>query len=165
MLDLPGRGAMEPGVVELRDGRILMIIRSQLGRIYKAYSGDGGVTWSDPQETAIRAPESPATIKRIPTTQDLLLVWNDHYDPYEPMYGRRSPLVAAISRDEGERWEDRRELEKDSEYTYAYVSVAFSDDRTVLTYYQGLAEDGLWSLKLKIVPVEWFYSKSSAQPS
>jgi len=160
MLDLPGRGAMEPGLVELEDGRTLMVIRSQLGHIFRAYSSDGGVTWSEPEKTTIRAPESPATIKRIPTTQHLLLIWNDHYDPYEPMYGRRSPLVAAISRDEGETWENRRELESDPEYTYAYVSVDFSDDRAVFTYYQGLAEDCFWSLKLKIAPVGWFYSSS-----
>ena len=33
---------MEPGLVELRDGRVLQIIRTQLGRIYRSFSGDGG---------------------------------------------------------------------------------------------------------------------------
>ncbi|UCH36568.1 MAG: exo-alpha-sialidase [Armatimonadota bacterium] len=42
-------GAGEPAVVELKDGRVMMIIRTNLGIIAKAYSSDQGATWSKPQ--------------------------------------------------------------------------------------------------------------------
>ena len=41
-VDQPKRGAMEPEVIELRDGRVLMIVRTQLGYIAASYSKDGG---------------------------------------------------------------------------------------------------------------------------
>ena len=33
---------MEPEVLELNDGRVLMIVRTQLGEIYASYSNDRG---------------------------------------------------------------------------------------------------------------------------
>ncbi len=39
-------GADEPAVVERKDGRVMMLIRTDLGLIAKSYSGDGGLTWS-----------------------------------------------------------------------------------------------------------------------
>ncbi len=39
-IDLPKRGAMEPGLVELDDGSVLMHLRTQLGRVYECRSRD-----------------------------------------------------------------------------------------------------------------------------
>ena len=55
------------------DGRLLMIIRTQLGFIATSYSRDGGDTWSAAGQLDVVAPEAPATIRRIPATGDLLL--------------------------------------------------------------------------------------------
>ena len=57
-VDLPLRGAMEPHVAELRDGRLLMYLRTQLGAVFQSTSSDGGESWSAAQTTALRAPES-----------------------------------------------------------------------------------------------------------
>ena len=57
-VDLPLRGAMEPKIEELKDGRLLMVMRTQLGAVFKSYSEDGGCTWSKAQTTGLRAPES-----------------------------------------------------------------------------------------------------------
>lgn len=45
-VDLARRGAMEPEVVELASGRLLMIVRTQLGHIATSLSTDGGEHWS-----------------------------------------------------------------------------------------------------------------------
>ena len=71
-------GFQEPGVVELKDGRVMMFIRTQLGSQYLSWSSDGGDTWPEPNSSSILSPLSPASIKRIPKTGDLLMVWNDH---------------------------------------------------------------------------------------
>ena len=71
------KAAQEPGVVELKDGSILMWIRTNAGCQYMSRSTDRGISWSTPEPSALVAPVSPATIKRLPTG-DLLAIWNDH---------------------------------------------------------------------------------------
>ncbi|MBD3293711.1 MAG: exo-alpha-sialidase [Armatimonadia bacterium] len=158
-LPLPGRGAMEPGVVELRDGRLLMIIRTDLGDIYRSHSADRGATWSDPEPMGVGAPVAPSTLVRIPSTGDLLLVWNDCFRDGPDAEAMRTPLTAAVSRDDGETWEYRRDLETDPELWYAYTSVTFVDDRALMTYWvdERYSEERLMHLKLRSVDVSWFY--------
>lgn len=152
----PKRGAMEPEVVELADGKLLMIIRTQLGYIATSISEDRGDHWSMPAKLALKAPEAPATIRTIPATGDLLLVWNQTYEPGKGHGGERTPLTAAISSDGGESWQHVRDLETDRERTYAYTSLLFHKDRVLLSYY--VAErSGRISSRFSSLPVRWFY--------
>jgi len=75
-LTAPKRGAMEPGLIELRDGRVLQIIRTQTGRIWHSHSRDGGDTWSEATPWNVEAPEAPSTLARVPGSGDWLLVLN-----------------------------------------------------------------------------------------
>lgn len=147
-------GAQEPGVVELNDGRVMMWIRNSTGRVHKCYSSDRGETWTAPEPMDLVSPVSPQSIKRIPSTGHLLVVWNNSPD-------RRFPLTAAISKDEGRTWEHVRNLDEDPAHTYAYTSITFVKDRVVFTYYAGPPagrdQTPEWSLKLKSVPVGWLY--------
>lgn len=154
-VDLPKRGAMEPEVIELADGTVLMIVRSQLGRIYTARSSDGGDTWSQPEPWGPPAPEAPSTLRRIPSTGDLVLVWNDHVDPQHHHSGQRTPLSIAVSQDEGETWSQPRNLEDNPDETYAYTSLIFNKGRILLSYYVG--HDGQISTKFRSLPVSWLY--------
>lgn len=154
----PKRGAMEPCVIELTDGRVLLIARTQMGTIYRAWSRDGGVSWSmsepmryKPKGQPILAPEAPCKIVRIPKTGHLLLVWNHNFEPAHRASGKRTPLTAAISRDEGESWTKIKNLEDDPERRYQYASVRFVEDQVVLVYSEN------FSLKLNVIPVNWFY--------
>ncbi|MEZ5353237.1 MAG: sialidase family protein [Bryobacteraceae bacterium] len=160
LVDVPDSkpGAQEPGVVELKDGRLLLWVRTGKGRIYRALSADRGETWTQPEPMDLESPLAPQTIKRIPSTGDLLLVWNKSES-------KRTPLTAAISSDDGETWAHFRNLEDAPDRTYAYTSIEFhKESKTVLlTYYVGpgrepgqAAATG-WSLKLKVLPVGWFY--------
>jgi len=153
---LPGYGADEPAVVELRDGRVWMLIRTDLGHQYACHSGDGGVTWGNAEPLPLASPCSPASIKRIPETGDLLMVWNNARDV-------RVPLTVAISRDEGASWEHIKDIETEPVSRpgvpwdgYAYASILCHQDRVVLSYY--VAGPGeRWSLKLRSFPVAWLY--------
>ncbi len=156
-LDLPKRGAMEPGIVQLKDGALLMIIRTQLGAVYRSSSTDGGLSWSDAEPMTLQSPEAPATVARIPSTGDLLMVWNNTYAAGTNHSGKRTPLTTTISRDEGQSWEHIRDIETDTEHTFAYTSITFVRDTVLLTYYSREEETGLISLKLKALPVEWLY--------
>jgi sialidase-1 len=162
-------GAQEPGVVELKDGRVMLWNRTSTGQIYRAYSSDKGLTWSTPEPMGVAAPVSPASIKRIPSTGDLLLVWNN-----SPKY--RFPLTTAISKNDGRTWRTPKNLEENPCCTYAYASITFDKDRCLFTYYvdAGTRPGGdppkpkipssipgawvaNWSLKLKSVSVSWLY--------
>ncbi len=156
LVDIPDSraGAQEPGVVELKDGRILMWMRTDKGHIYRCYSSDHGETWSTPEPMNLDSPLSPQSIKRIPSTGDLLLIWNNSPD-------KRFPLTAAISRDDGQTWRHIRNLDEDPAHTYAYTAIEFLKDRAMFAYYagppHGVRGEGRWSLKFKAVPFDWFY--------
>jgi sialidase-1 len=164
-------GADEPGVVELKDGRVMMWTRTTTGHPYQCYSSDGGETWSNAQPMTVKAPDSPQSIKRIPSTGDLLMIWNNSSPHPGPQYdgSDRFPLAAAISKDEGRTWSHIKNLEEDPAYhDYAYTSITFIDERVLFTYHAetppALSSTGSpdWSkvtrfLKIKSVPVKWFY--------
>lgn len=154
-VDLPKRGAMEPGVVELKDGRVLKIVRTQLGQIYRAYSEDGGLTWSEPEPMGVPSPEAPATIARVPHTGDLVLFYNPTVKPGADHLGPRCPLSVAISKDEGRTWRHTADLETDCRFSYAYLSCTFHDRRALLTYWVGGKEG--FSLKFCNLPVSRLY--------
>jgi sialidase-1 len=128
----PGRGAHEPSIVELKDGRLLCLMRTTQGCVYRAFSADGGDHWSTPEPTPLQAPDSPPIVKRIPATGDLLVLWNDVYS--NTNYPR-TPLTMGISRDEGETWERFKDIENRPDRDAAYTSALFLDDEVLVAYY------------------------------
>lgn len=150
-----GRGCHEPSIVELKDGRLLCLLRTTLGRVYRSYSADRGVHWSKPEATDLRAPDSPPLVKRIPKTGDLLLMWNN----VESRTGRpRSPLTAAVSRDEGQTWKHVQNIDGRSTHDSAYASLFFQDNEVLVAYY---CRSMTWArdteLMLKAFKVDQFY--------
>lgn len=155
-VDAPKRGAMEPEVVELNDGRILMIVRTQLGYIGKSYSSDGGETWSKLESLGVRAPEAPSTLRRVPSTGDLVLIFNDTYTPGAGHGGKRTPLTAALSSDDGLTWKKVGNLETDASKTFSYTSLTFVRDRAVMSYWES-GEGRHLSCRFRSIPVSWLY--------
>ena len=145
----------EPGVVELKDGRLFMWIRTDGGSQYVSYSQDGGETWSPHRPSNITSPLSPASIERIPKTGDLLMVWNSN-----GIDSRRTPFNVAISRDEGRTWENVKVLEDDPSGWYCYTAIAFVDDRVLLGHVAGNTSRG-WRLsttQITTLKVDWLYN-------
>lgn len=160
IIDIPEstRGAEEPVVVERKDGSVLMLIRNLTGHVYRSRSTDGGETWTKPEPTSLVAPRSPVSVKRIPSTGDLVTVWNESTE-------KRWPLNVAISKDDGQTWGRSKTLDVTPGVTFAYTSIAFVKDRVLFTYYVGQprqspteqASKDTIALKLKSVPVKWLY--------
>ena len=101
----------EPIVVELRDGRLLMHLRCSMGRMYKSYSWDDGFSWTRPAPVHTAAANAPTFIRRIPSTGELLMVWSQASRQEIVTSRCRIRLSCAISRDEGETWENFKNLE------------------------------------------------------
>ena len=115
----------EPGVVQLTDGRIMMYIRTDKGCQYASWSRDEGETWTAPAPTALKSPLSPATIERIPGTNTLVAIWNDHSGrwPFDPK--NRTPLCLATSTDDAATWSHSQMLEPDPAGWFCYTSITF----------------------------------------
>ena len=147
-------GAQEPAVIELKDGRVLMLIRNGFGCIAKCYSSDRGETWSKPELVPeLEAPVAPSSIARIPKTGDLLLIWNRNK-------AARRPLNSAISRDEGKTWQNIRVVDDGDGPPwpgFAYTSITPVDDKIILTHW--FHEPAGISLKLKSMDYRWFYEQ------
>lgn len=128
----PGRGAHEPTIVELRDGRLFCLLRTSNQRQFFSISEDGGDHWTEPAPTVLTSPESPALVKRIPRTGDLLVLWNNVASKSN---WPRTPLTAAISSDEGETWTHFCDIDNRPDYDAAYPSVTFVGDEALVAYY------------------------------
>lgn len=148
----------EPGLVQLKDDRLMMFCRTTHGSQYVSYSTDWGDTWSPLEPSNIISPCSPATIERIPSTGDLLLVWNDHARIDASLRGKRTPLNAAISTDEGQTWKNVKTLEDDRNGWYCYIAADFVGDHVLLGHCAGdRRTGGLNATQITRIPVEWLY--------
>ena len=126
----------EPGVCQLADGRILMNIRTDAGSQYFAYSEDGGQSWGQPAPSVLDSPLSPAVIKRIPGSDDLLAVWNPLRAGRAAGWGSRAFMYYGRLSADGGRLLGRRFIvgTLDSEdQGWQYPAVLFNGDGTFLT--------------------------------
>ncbi len=127
----------EPGVVELKDGTIMMFIRASGGRQQLSRSKDGGETWSHIEPSDIRSPLSPASVARIPGNGDLVLVWNNNNDSGTTTGNKRTPLNIAVSKDEGKSWQNIKTIEQDPDGWYCYTAIHFYKKYILLAYCAG----------------------------
>ncbi len=104
-------GFEEPAVVELRDGRLLCFGRTRLGQLYQSFSEDQGLTWSEPEPTSLASSYSPASLKTIPETGDILCVWNQTSGQEIADGLGRMRMSCAVSKDDGESWTRFKNLE------------------------------------------------------
>jgi sialidase-1 len=165
-MKLPGHGAQEPSIVRLQSGKLLAVLRTSLGAVYKSYSLDEGDNWSKPVSTGLAAPASTPLVKRLPGSKDLLLVWNNIYDPkhadFQNGFGPRNPLTSAISSDEGKTWSNIKTIEDRNPGASSTPAITFVGNEALLTYNTqpyALSKRELYSVRLKIIPIGWFRSK------
>ncbi|MBM4083886.1 MAG: exo-alpha-sialidase [Planctomycetes bacterium] len=127
ILDFGGHGhhdgACEGTMVELRDGRIWMLLRTNLDRFWQAYSEDNGLNWRTLLPSTVDTSSAPGYLTRL-TSGRLMLAWNRLYPeglrPEEQARYPRTPgdcefaatrasvqreeLSIAFSEDDGKTW-------------------------------------------------------------
>ena len=151
----------EPGIVQLKDGTVMGFCRTNGGSQYVATSKDGGKTFSTLKPSQIISPVSPASIERIPSTGDLLLVWNNHKDIRPELRGKRTPLTIAISKDEGQTWELVQNVEDNPNGWYCYTAIEFTKDGVLLGHCAGdrTKNNGLAESQITLIPLSAIYGK------
>ncbi len=147
--------AQEPGVIELKDGRVLMFIRASGGYQRYTYSFDGGDTWTIPVQSPLCSPVSPATMERLPNG-DIVGIWNNR-DGVPSEVRDRVPLTVAISKDEGTTWQYVKNLESCTQGWYCYIAAEVVDDAVLLGY----CCDGLDRTRITKVPIKWLYTEAA----
>lgn len=150
---------MEPGLVETSPNEMLMIIRTRVGTQYTARSKDGGEHWTAAEPSDLWSPESPATFTKIPGTETLVVIWNDHrgkpLDHRTAKSPHRTPLSLALSRDGGKTWQGTKVIESDPAAGYCYTAARWSGDHLLLGYCAHRSRWGLETTRLTRIDRRW----------
>ena len=138
LLDIGGRGhhdgSIESCVVQLRDKRVWMLLRTNHDFLYESFSSDEGLSWSPMSPTKIDASSSPAIVKRLKSGR-LALVWNRLYldgKTSGPRRGgndsaatqaswQREELALAFSDDDGKTWGKPTIIARGKRVAYPYL--------------------------------------------
>ena len=168
----------EATMAETGDHHVLLMGRSTVSRVLQTRSADGGTTWTAVLPSMLANSGSPVRLRRIPSTGDLLLVWNQVSREEVSRGYRRGRLSAAISKDGGHSWENHKTIELSTglediarippespitmvrsrhhvgylpeEYAYYhYANVTFAGDRVFVVYNRGMPLRGIAELNLQ----------------
>ncbi|MGL4292915.1 MAG: sialidase family protein [Bacteroidales bacterium] len=168
--------AVEPTVIELADGRILMVMRTAQDRHYQSYSYDGGETWTTPVPSSFYGTITMPAFTRLKDGR-LLFTWNNTTPlpelptangVWDDVFTNRNALHAAISEDDGKTWIGCRELYLDERRNAADFGETPGMDKSVHQS-QAIETDngmivmaiGQHDLHRKIIRFdpEWLYEK------
>ncbi len=156
----------EPGIVERRDGSLLMFARTNGGSQYFSESRDGGDTWTRPEPSSLISPVSPATIERLPGSGELAVFWNDHAGIDSGLIGKRTPFSVATSPDDGVTWRPSRTIFESVTGWYCYTAMMpTEDDHVLLAHCAGDRSrgNGLERLRVTRVPLAWIHALAAEE--
>ena len=125
---------IQPSLLQLRDGRLKVLMRTRNGFLATSYSSDNGETWT------------PVTLTDIPNNQSgtdavtlrdgrHVLVYNNFQTIAGTKKGPRTPLSVAVSSDDGLTWHHVLTLEDSPIADYSYPAVVEGRDGSLhITY-------------------------------
>ena len=126
-------GNLQPAVVELNPGHLLAFCRrggdyepGDDGFVVRTESKDGGFTWSQGEETTFSNPNAAVELIKL-KSGNLLFVYNDSMDD-------RSPLTAALSKDNGKTFPIRVNL-REGPQSFAYPTAIQTKDGMIHVFY------------------------------
>jgi len=131
-------GLQEGGVLEKEDGTLWGYFRTDRGYQYECFSHDGGERWTTPQPSRFSSPCSPMKMKRD-EEGNIYAVWNPipNYTGrklYPASWGR-TPLVYAVSKDDGKTWSEPLAIASEENHGYCYPALFSTKDQALLIAY------------------------------
>jgi len=128
------KGNIQPGVVQVAKDYLIAYCRrgGGYGKVsdgwtVRSESHDGGKTWSQGVDSKFRNPNSAIEFLKL-KSGNLVLIFNDSMSS-------RTPLVAALSKDNDRTWSVQRNIAAEPKQSYAYPSaVQTADGKIHLVY-------------------------------
>lgn len=127
---------MEPSIAQLNSGKLLMVIRSRLGKLLFSESPDNGATWSKIKMSNIDAPASQPLLSSI--GNQVALVWNNT-PPGKHVFDR-NPLSLSTTED-GITWSSPVTIAGQDSAMYSSPSIFKLDNTWVLLYNKSLSSN------------------------
>jgi predicted neuraminidase len=119
-------GAIQPSILQHRDGKLEAVGRTQQGKVFATWSEDQGKTWSKMALTDLPNPNSGLDAVTLADGRHLLI--------YNHTARGRSPLNLAISAD-GKSWQAALVLEDEPNAEFSYPAIIQTSDGLVhITY-------------------------------
>ena len=129
-----GTWLIEGAVVERRDYSLQLFFRTSKGKVYTAFSWDGGDTWTGANPTTVPNPDSKMDATSFPDTREIVVAFNDATDKNKINKGR-CRLRVSISCDGGVGFKTITELEEGSLKMYIHYPTVITDgDRAIVAY-------------------------------
>ena len=141
-LSFQGKGVIQPTLWESEPNNVHMLLRSSQGRILRSDSVNGGQTWCTAYPTLLPNNNSGIDLTKLPGGALALA-----YNPVGENWGARTPLVLAISEDNGNTWGSEKVLE-DQEGEYSYPAIVSRGNEIALTYTWRRERIAFWHMSL-----------------
>jgi sialidase-1 len=148
-------GVTESTFVQLNDGRLWMLMRTNWGVFWETYSDNEGLTWKDFKPTKIDASSAPGILNRLQSGR-IVLVWNRFYPEGKkeyplrggdgnwsevPVSNHREELSMMFSNDDGKSWSTpvviARITKKGTQLSYPYIFEAKPGELWITTEFAG----------------------------
>ena len=146
-------GVSEAALAELQDGRLWMLLRTNWGKFWSAFSDDGGNSWRTIHPSEIDASSAPGFLRRLKSGR-LVLVWNRRFPEGKneyplvggdrqwceaPVSNHREELSMAFSDDDGKTWTEPVVIARNQEkhLSYPFVFEVKPGRLWVTTLFQG----------------------------
>lgn len=130
-------GMQESCVFQHKDGKLHAFSRTDVGCQVECFSEDEGATWTEPQANRFfSSPLSPMLMKKV--GKYTIAVFNPiprFTTRNEGITWGRTPLVCAVSEDDGVTFGRVYYLETDPENGYCYPSIFDGGDYILISYY------------------------------
>lgn len=130
---LYGKGMIQPTLWQDESGAVHMLARTTSSRIFRSDSYDGGQTWSLAYDTGLPNNNSGIDVVRM-TDGKLVLVYNPRENLPNYYKGPRTPLAVAVSKDNGDTFEEVCVLEN-TQGNYSYPSVICNEKNQIMITY------------------------------
>jgi hypothetical protein len=155
IIDLGGHGHHDGGdegtLVQLSDGRLLMLMRTSWDLLWETFSEDGGRSWRTFRPSAHDASSAPGYLVGL-TSGRIVLAWNrlyPHRQNYHTRRGMEASAVAAsnhreelsiaFSEDDGASWSEPQvfAVDRDTKVSYPMIFERRAGELWITTRWQG----------------------------
>jgi predicted neuraminidase len=146
-------GVCEPGLVELQDGELYMLLRTGTNFLYESCSRDNGVTWAAPVRSPLVSHNTPAALWRLEDRPgEIIAIWNR-----SPL--NRYPLSVAISGDGGRSWSAPRDVATSDGPQVSYPNITQAADGAIVAVWQAQRKEGGRDIRWARFSRDWVLGK------